>query len=92
MKSILEQVYGVELASQKIELGLIEDTNNLAAGVEKLYLDYVKTEDKIKQKGSLLFADYNRTSAKLKELGLDPDRELKEASKMIGKLKMKNLI
>ena len=36
MKSILKQVYGVELSAQKVELALVDDINKLSESVKKI--------------------------------------------------------
>lgn len=78
MKSILEQVYGVNLSSQKIELGLIED-------VEKLLDNANSKRRRLESLGKKLANDFNELQSdyskafmlakdaenKAKELGAD---------------------
>ena len=84
MEKILKQVYGVELASQKVELALADDIQNglkqytsLKAGVDKTKNAaknaVIKYSDSVKvaaQNAKTVIDDISKIEAKAKELGL----------------------
>ena len=78
MKNILKQVYGVELASQKVELGLIDDIEKLLDNANSKRRRLESLGKKLANDFNELQGDYSRAfmlakdaENKAKELGAD---------------------
>ena len=78
MESILKQVYGVELASQKVELGLIDSINSSMKEANKGAMKAINlansakkpAEDSLKLNENLL-KSIDNVIKKAKEIGID---------------------
>jgi len=89
MEHILKKVYGVELASQKIELGLIDDVKNIANRLK--ILDNVLSKNG--QEVQNLLGDFTVLQSKIKDRFIqvemdaeDAESDIKEAVKIIDKV------
>jgi len=89
MEHILKKVYGVELASQKIELGLIDDVKNIANRLK--ILDNVLSKNG--QEVQNLLGDFTVLQSKIKDKFIkvemdaeDAESDIKEAVKIIDKV------
>ena len=89
MEHILKKVYGVELASQKIELGLIDDVKNIANRLKTLDNVLSKNGQEVQN----LLGDFTVLQSKIKDKFIkvemdaeDAESDIKEAVKIIDKV------
>lgn len=68
MEHILKKVYGVELASQKIELGLIDDLSGILTAVNAFTKNIEIDIKELKEVKNSLNVDYNDLSSELPKL------------------------